>query len=88
MLSPAASAVGVKLPSATIPLAWLARSPGWLPQSLFITLTICSGTGASCADAASGKPPRAIAIAPPIMSQRMPTPSSRIRGAFAAAISG
>ena len=36
--------VGVKLPSITTPLAWLARIPGCWPQSLFITSTVCSAT--------------------------------------------
>ena len=45
----AASGDGVKLPSATTPLAWLARAPGCLPNSVFITSIVCSAVEASWA---------------------------------------
>ena len=54
VLSAAPAALGAKLPSATIPLAWLARMPGWRPNSWFITSTICSPTVASSAYPAPG----------------------------------
>ena len=50
----AASTEGVKLPSATTPLAWLARKPACLPNSLFMTSIVCSAVEASCA--AAGRP--------------------------------
>src|SRR6266567_5959916 len=44
-LSPAASGDALKLPSTTMPLAWLARNPGCVPNALFIASTLCSSTG-------------------------------------------
>ena len=55
LLSVAPAALGWKLPSATMPLAWLARWPGCLPNSWFITSTICVGTSASSAWPGKGR---------------------------------
>jgi hypothetical protein len=51
LLRVAASGVGVKLPSTTTPLAWLARIPGWRPQSWFMTSTVCVAVVPPCAQA-------------------------------------
>ena len=52
LLSAAASGVALKLPSTTMPFAWLARKPLCTPNTLFMASTICSAIGFSSAAAA------------------------------------
>ncbi len=55
LLSFAASGEAVKLPSTTMPLAWLARNPGWVPNTLFMASTIWVSIGTSSARSAVGR---------------------------------
>jgi hypothetical protein len=72
VLSAAPAALGAKLPSATIPLAWFARTPGWRPNSWFMTSIVCSATELSSAHAVPDA--RTIVAARQTLLRRMMVP--------------
>src|SRR5215472_15844749 len=47
LLSDAAAGDALKLPSVTMPLAWLARKPGCTPNALLRASTVCTSSGSS-----------------------------------------
>ena len=61
----APAAVGANTPSVTRPLAWLARMPGFLPHSWFITSTVSTAVPwARAAPPAPSTRPHARMVAP------------------------